>query len=293
MLRAASILLLAGTAMHAQKPPDLAECLDALERSAANFAAGAAGLMSEETLDQHGRQGFIEILRGKKDEVRILDFTLPDEFHDHRVVSNYGLAEVGHPRVLHEIRTIVTMDGKPLADSGEARHVLTAGMRSADDETKRRLLENFERNQLEGAVTDFGQLILLFGKRYRNDYRFSMAGGRKQRLGDEPVVEIRYRQISGLQGLTVFKDATEEVEPSSGQIWLRARDLVPIRFAFNTAQIVSREFTIRTEATVDYAGSPVGLVPRSVIHKQFLNSDLMVENDLRYGEFHRVSGMIP
>src|ERR1700691_4099579 len=98
MLRAASILLLAGTATHAQKPPDPAECLDALERSAANFAAGAPGLMSEETLDQHGRQGFIEILRGKKDEVRILDFTLPDEFHDHRVVSNYGLAEVGHPR---------------------------------------------------------------------------------------------------------------------------------------------------------------------------------------------------
>ncbi len=209
------------------------------------------------------------------------------------MVSNYGLAEVGHPKVLHEIRTIVTIDGKPLADSGEARHVLTAGMRSADDETKRRLLENFERNQLEGAVTDFGQLILLFGRRYRNDYRFSMTGGRKQRLGDEPVVVIRYRQVSGLQGLTFFKNATEEVEPSSGQIWLRARDLVPVRFTFNTEQIVSRKFTIRTEATVDYAGSPVGLVPQSVTHKQFLNSDLMVENDLHYGEFHRVNGMIP
>ena len=59
---------------------------------------------------------------------RTLDFTLPDEFHDHKVISNYGLAEVGHPRVLHEIRTIVTIDGKALEGSGQTRHVLTAGL---------------------------------------------------------------------------------------------------------------------------------------------------------------------
>ena len=55
--------------------------------------------MSEETLDQHGRRGFMEIMRGKKDEIKRLDFTLPEDFHDHRVISNYGLAEVGRPRV--------------------------------------------------------------------------------------------------------------------------------------------------------------------------------------------------
>lgn len=293
MLRGASALIVVGVALHAQSPPDLRECLEALDRTASNFAAGAPGLMSEEKLDQHGRRGFIEILRGKKDEIKSLDFTLPGEFHDHHVVSNYGLAEVGRPRVLHEIRTIVTIDGKALEDPGEARHALTAGLQSPDDETKRRLLENLDRNQLEGAVTDFGQLILLFSKRYQGDYRFSVNRDRRRRLGEEPVVMLRYKQVSGLQGLTFFKESSEDREPATGQIWLRERDLLPLQITFNTEEFVSKKFTIRTEATVDYAASPVGLVPHSVTHKQFLNSDLMVENDLRYGEFHRVGGIVP
>lgn len=294
MLRSVSALVLAGMATaHAQSAPDLAECLEALDRTASNFAAGAPGLMSEETLDQHGRRGFIEIMRGKKDEIKNLDFTLPQEFHDHRVISSYGLAEVGRPRVLHEIRTIVTIDGKALEDPGEARHVLTAGLQSPDDETKRRLLENLDRNQLEGAVTDFGQLILLFSKRYQSDYRFSVDRDRGRHFGDETVFVLKFKQISGLHGLTFFKDTSEDREPATGQIWLRARDLVPLRIIFNTEEFVSKEFTIRTEATVDYSSSPVGLVPQSVTHKQFLNSDLMVENDLHYTEFHRVEGMVP
>jgi streptogramin lyase len=279
---------------RAQVQPELEEYLEALERSASNFAASAPGLIAEETLDQHGRRGFVEIMRGKKDEIKTLDFTLPDDFHDHKVVSNYGLAEVGHPRVLHEIRTIVTIDGKPLPDAGEARHVLTASLQSPDDETKRRLLEDLDRNQLEGAVTDFGQLILLFGKGYQGDYRFSISRDRGQRLAEEPVEILRYKQVSGAEGLTFFKNTSdEEREPAAGQIWLRARDLIPVRITFNTEEYVSKKFTIRTEATVDYVGSPVGLVPQNVTHKQFLNSDLMVENDLRYGEFHRVEGIVP
>jgi hypothetical protein len=294
MLRSVPALMFAGIATaYAQGPPDLAECLEALDRTASNFAAGAPGLMSEETLDQHGRRGFIEIMRGKKDEIKDLDFTLPEDFHDHRVISNYGLAEVGRARVLHEIRTIMTIDGKALEDPGEAQHVLTEGLQSKDDDTKRQLLENLDRNQLEGAVTDFGQLILLFSKRYQNDYRFSVNRDRRQRLGGEPVTVLTFKQISGLQGLTFFKDTSEVLEPATGQIWLRTRDLVPVRIIFDTEELVSKKFTIRTEATVDYTPSPVGLVPHSVKHKQFLNSDLMVENDLRYGEFHRVGGMVP
>jgi hypothetical protein len=293
MLRGVSVFVLAGMATaHAQSPPELTECLEALDRTASNFAAGAPGLMSEERLDQHGRRGFIEILRGKKDEIKRLDFTLPDDFHDHKVISNYGLAEVGRPRVLHEIRTIVTIDGKALEDPGEARHALTAGLQSPDDETKRRLLEDLDRNQLEGAVTDFGQLILLFSRRYQPDYRFSINRDRRH-IGAEPVVVLQFKQISGLQGLTFFKETGADRQPATGQIWLRVRDLLPLRIIFDTEEFVSKKFTIRTEATVDYTASPVGLVPQRVTHKQFLNSDLMVENDLHYGEFHRVGGMVP
>jgi hypothetical protein len=293
---ASSLLLLAlllfAAALPGQSPPGLNECLDALARSAANFAASAPGLMAEETLDQRGRRGFIEILRGKHDEIKDLDYTLPEDFRSHHVISSYGLAEIGDARVLHEIREIETMDGQPLSDPGEVRHVLTMHPQSADDETRRGLLENLERNQLEGAVTDFGQVLLLFAKRHQSDYRFSATGG-QQRMGDEAVAVIRYRQVSGSQGLTLFQATTEEREPAAGEIWLRLRDLVPIRITFHSEEFVSRKFTVRTEATVDYASSPVGLVPASVTHRQFLNSALMVENDLHYGEFHRAESMVP
>jgi hypothetical protein len=298
MLRRVLIVFFPALLLRAQSA-DLDDCLEALARTAATFAATAPGLTAEETLDQRGRRGFVEVLKKKNDKIKNLDVKLPEEFHSHHVVSSYALAEIGEGRVLHEIRTIVTMDGESITTAAEAHHALTIGLRSADDRTKRELLENLERNQLEGAVTDFGQLILLFTKRLQKDYVFSLAGG--QHLGDEPVFVLGYRQISGAQGLTVFRERTEETSTATGQIWLRQKDLLPIRITMNTTERIlplSKKFTIRTEATVDYMPSPFGLVPESVTHKQFLsagpaNDSLMVENDFHYADFHHDNAEIP
>src|SRR5580700_6991461 len=73
----------------------LDEYLDALARTAATFADTAPGLTAQETLDQRGRRGFVKTLRGKKDEIKNLDVTLPQEFNTHHVVSSYALAEIG------------------------------------------------------------------------------------------------------------------------------------------------------------------------------------------------------
>jgi hypothetical protein len=51
--------------------------------------------------------------------------------------------------------------------------------------------------------------------------------------------------------------------------------------------MISKEEAVRTEATVDYVPSPVGLVPASVNQRQFLNIDLLVKNSLRYANFRR------
>jgi hypothetical protein len=301
MLRLAYIALLPALLLRAQSPPALDEYLDALARTAATFADTAPGLTAQETLDQRGRRGFVKTLRGKKDEIKNLDVTLPQDFSTHHVVSSYALAEIGEGHVLHEIRTIVTMDGKSLATADEAHHALTLGLRSADDRTKRKLLEDLEHNQLEGAATDFGQLILLFAKRLQKDYDFSLAAD--QELGGEPVAVLGYRQISGAQGLTVFKERTEDRQSATGQVWLRRKDLLPIRITMNTGEALSKKFTIRTEATVDYMPSAFGLVPESVIHKQFLsagptnvgstNDSLMVENDYHYTDFNHENVRIP
>ena len=283
MLRFVSVAFLPALVLQAQNPSRLDEYLDALARTAATFADTAPGLTAQETLDQRGRRGFVKTLRGKKDQIRKLDVTLPQEFSTHRVVSSYALAEIGEGRVLHEIRSVVTIDGKSVATADDARRTLTTGLRSADDRTKRKLLEDLEHNQLEGAATDFGQLILLFAKRLQKDYDFSLDG--EQHLDDEPVFILGYRQISGTQGLTVFKERTEDRQSATGQIWLRQKDLLPLRITMNTEEPLSKKFKVRTEATVDYMPSPFGLLPQSVVHKQSLNSSLIVENDFHYADF--------
>ena len=53
--------------------------------------------------------------------------------------------------MIHEVRSIITIDGRTISPADEARHALAVGIQSPDDELKHRLLEDFERNRLEGA----------------------------------------------------------------------------------------------------------------------------------------------
>ncbi len=55
----------------------------------------------------------------------------------------------------------------------------------------------------------------------------------------------------------------------------------------NTERLISKKDAVRTAATVDYVPGPLGLVPSSVNQKQFLNADLLVENNLHYVDFKR------
>jgi hypothetical protein len=290
--RAAALVFAALLTLRAQAPPDPADCLDALARTAATFASTAPRLMAEETLKQRGRRSFVEVFRStKEDEIKNLDIQLPLDFQTHEVVSSWGLAPMGDAQVLHEIRKIVSMDGEAVSDATEARHAMTIGLQSSDDRTKRQLLEDFENSALEGAVTDFGQVILLFEKRRQKDYDFTLEGERH--LGAERAAILHYRQISGRDGLTVFKERTAQRQPIEGEIWLRMSDLLPVRVTMNTVEALSKRYRIRTEATVDYTPSKFGLVPVSVKHKQYLNGDLMVENDLHYVDFERAEAMVP
>jgi hypothetical protein len=280
--------------LQAQSPCDLAECLDALARTAATFAATAPGLMAEETLDQRGRHGYYEAVKKKK--LKDLDLKLPPDFSNHHVVSSYALAPIGEAHALHEVRTIVSIDGQSLTTAADAGNALTERLQSTDDGIRRQLLEDLQHDQLEGAVMDFGPLILLFTEPGQKDYAFTLAG--EQQLGQEPVVILDYRQIAGDHGLTVFKEQTEERQPADGQIWLRQNDLLPIRITMNTEEPLTKRLTIRTMALVDYMPSPFGLVPVSVIHMQFLSAgskshSLMVENEFHYSDFHKINVMIP
>ena len=73
------------------------------------------------------------------------------------MISSYALAEIGQSHVLNEIRTIVEMDSQRVKPAGDPRHVPTAGPRRSDAATRRKLLEDLEHDQLEGAVTDLAR----------------------------------------------------------------------------------------------------------------------------------------
>ena len=272
----ASLLLLVAT-LRAQ---EVSELVEALSRSAAIFAITAPGLGADETLDQRGRRGFIEVLNGKVPTARNSDLNLPEEFQQHHVVSKYILNEDSYG--LHELRSSVAMDGIDAEDARAIRHAMSIGV----SDPRRQSLEDFEREKLEGAVTDFGQLILLFTSRHLADYDFSLSDPGK------PV--LTYHQKSGSHGLTVFEQRTAERQPIEGQIWFSADDLVPLRISLKTRKALSKNFAVETEASVEYTPSRFGLVPAAVSHRQFLNSFLLVENDLRYSNYrHTGPELIP
>jgi hypothetical protein len=289
-LRAAVPLLICALSLRAQSPVDtdpvdVAALTEALSRTAANFAFTAPGLEADETLDQRGRRGFIEVLNGKIPTARNSDLKLPEEFRTHHVVSSYSLAPSGQAAVLHETRKIVEIDGTTPLEEAENRHALTVGLQSPDDEIQQRMLESFEHQQLEGAVTDFGQLILLFTSRRLGDYEFTLH--EPERSGEEMLLVLGWRQTGGSQGLMLFDQRTAAREMMEGEIWFRADDLLPIRIGVKTRKALSKNYFLATEATVDYAPSRFGLVPASVGHRQYLNSFLMLENNLHYANYRR------
>jgi hypothetical protein len=267
--------------------------IEATARAAAIFARSAPGIIARERLEQRGRRGSVQVLeQHAKEQDGNIKVKLPPQFHTHVVISDYGFAEIGKTRAIHEIRSILTIDGRTISPAGEARHALAIGIQSEDDELKHRLLENFERNRLEGAVTDFGQLILLFTGAARPHYTFKI--GHERRLKGVQMIALEYTQTSGATGLTVFHERTMNVRSTHGEIWLRTEDLLPMRIIMDAETPVTGTLRVRDNAVVDYTPTPFGLAPAHIHHMQYLGPDLLVENDLQYSGYQRLTpGILP
>lgn len=283
-MKTLAIAALLACSAKAQQQPDIPELLDALGRSAAIFARSVPGLAAQETLRQKGRRGNMQILKkGRKEQLKNVAFTIPDEFQTHEVISNYSFGVAGGASGFHEIRKVVTIDKAPVPVAN-LRHSLTLGATSADDETKKMLLEDLEQTQLQGSVVDFGPMLLLFTKQKQFDFEFR-SGGRKDTI-PEAVFVLNYRQLSGSNAVTEFRDRSETKHPLSGQIWLRESDLIPTRITVRTEEILTTKYTLSNEAEIDYQPTPYGLAPAMVVHRQYLNQDLLVENQFRYTDYH-------
>src|SRR5579871_2275961 len=156
-MRAAAVLLLTCTL----RADDLTNRMtERVSEEAAAFVKIAPEMLGTETLRQrvvkppsrfHPRAGAAATTRP------------PLEWQEREVVSEYAFSQFGgSDGAIHELRQVISVDGKKVAEPKKAQAALAAAMTAKDDAQKRAMLKEFEKYGLTSAVTDFGQLLLLF-----------------------------------------------------------------------------------------------------------------------------------
>ncbi len=276
-------LFLLGLACCPAQDASLQAMLDRLAEEAEVFRQLAPKMVARETLVQRARTD-----SGRAFPIRIgrsAQKPPEPEYNRREIVSEYGFASLkpGAGPLL-EFRQVISVDGRRVATDEKARESLTAGLKSPNDQSRKRMLEQFEKHGLRGAASDFGQLILLFTKRRLGDYEFTVTG--EDMLGPDRVKIVRFVEKAGRGRLLIIERSKAIYRPLEGQIWLRGRDGMPLRMTLLTRRESAEGVTVRDEATVDYVLSPHGaIVPRTVVYRQFSGLALTVENLYLYSPF--------
>ena len=204
------------------------------------------------------------------------------------VVSEYGFTtlktDADSEPALHELRSVVSVDGRSVSKVEEARRTLALGVRSDDDRVKKQMLDKFRRLGVVEPAVDFGQIILLFGRRNLERYRFQSAG--EGLIGAERMAVYDFEEIEGPGALTKFEGRQMTTARLRGQIWSRQRDLLPVRIS--VATVPGEGSSRRDEAVIEYVMSHHGvLLPVSVVHRAWDGDFLIAENAYRYAPFRR------
>jgi hypothetical protein len=208
---------------------------------------------------------------------------------EHDVVSEYAFAKFAtESGAVHELRRVITVDGHKVAESKKAQDDLARVMLAADDAGKKELLKQFEKVGLSGAVSDFGQLLLLFTRRSIERYEFTYKGSRM--MGYDRALVFAYKQIDGAEALTVFDEKKHDQAERmrlEGEIRVRADDFVPLQVTLS-AHTGDAPNILREEAAVTYKMSSFGaLLPASTEHQESRNGKVVAQNKFTYSDFHK------
>jgi len=211
------------------------------------------------------------------------------KWQDREVVSEYGFASfAGQAGAIHEVRQVISVDGRQVRDSKKAQEALAKAITASDDNQKKELLKEFEKYGLSGAVTDFGQLLLLFTRRGIEGYEFTPRGTRM--IGYDRALVFSYKQLDGPEALTLFEENRGDRERRlriEGEIRVRATDFVPLQITLDTSQ-GDGPGAIREQAAVSYAMSKFGaLLPTSTDHHELRGGKIVAENEFTYSNFHK------
>ena len=219
-------------------------------------------------------------------------------WQERRILSEYSFAAFsGEGGALHELRRVTAVDGRTVQDSKKAQEDLLAIVTAPGDKRKKELLEQFEKYGLVGAVTDFGQLLLLFNSHDVMHYEFTYR--RTEMQGVARLLVFGYQQIDGPEGLTVItsqrhaahdpahNEAAAQTMRIGGEVWVRETNFIPVRITVVTEQ-ATEQGQIREEASVDYSMSPYGaLLPFWTEHRELRGGKVVVENKFSYADFHK------
>src|ERR1700722_17299311 len=151
------------------------------------------------------------------------------EYQERTIVSEYGFTALAGAD-LHEIRQVTSVNGKKIEDQKKAQDALAKAITANDDDRKKTMLKQFEKYGLLGAVTDYGQALLLFTRRNMERYEFTTRGSNS--LNGQSVRVFGYRQIDGPETVTIIEenrgDRVKHV-PIEGELWVRSDNFVPVR----------------------------------------------------------------
>jgi hypothetical protein len=201
------------------------------------------------------------------------------------IVSEYSvgvLKQTGSDNLM-EFRQVVAVDGQPVQSHETARRALAMGLRSAEDRVRKQMLEDFERHGLVGAVSDFGILLLQFTKRGIRDLKLTPYA--LTHVGSEQALVFNYEQVSGDTGLLELTKRRATRYPLNGRVFVRFSDGVPLRISCSIERKDGKK-DVLDQATVEYVLSSHGFyAPASVVHRQYINRQLVLENQFRYAPF--------
>jgi hypothetical protein len=262
---------------------DLPQILSRLSEEAEMFRRVAPQTLAEESLSQRSLKPPPRF----RPRVGSGIYTPPPvEFLTREVLSEYSYSALKEsPDKLYELRKVISVDGRPIRTVADARHALGMDLRSDVDRARKRMLEEFQKYGLQGAASDFGQLILLFTKRRVPNYTFRILG--TGRVGADEAIVLGFEQREGDEGLLVFEGRKTVREKLSGQLWVRRSDGLPLRIAMRSGWTENRHVR-RHDAIVEYAATAFGtLAPASVKHSEYFDNQLITENLFHYSPFKK------
>src|ERR1017187_4496768 len=201
------------------------------------------------------------------------------------VVSEYtvGTLRESDSGDLVEFRQVVSVDGHRRQSLESARRALSLGVHSADDRTRKRMLEDFAKHGLVDIATDYALILLAFSKRGLQQMKIEAAG--EDQIGTDRATVLHWAQTSPDSGELEFHGRQVARRALAGTLWVRKSDGLPLRIQA-WAEHTDAKHLIRDEATVDYILSQHGfLTPASVVHRHLVDGNVATENLFRYEPF--------